>query len=118
MHGKDLVLNSDWYDKHKSYHTHPCFIGALKDIVKDCCGSCPPVPPSISPEDLEAFVSGPLKWVVDNPGRQRIGSFHPITDGDYAEGAYLSEETLELCKLANMNDVSGARVCARVCASS
>ena len=109
MHSKDLVLNADWYEKHKPYHMHPCFLGKVSDVIKDCCGSCPPLPATVPPEEVEHFVSGPLKWIVDNPGRQRIGSFHPITDGDYSEGAYLSETTLEMCCLANANDCGGMR---------
>jgi hypothetical protein len=179
---KDLVMNSEWYDKKKTYHTHPAFCGEMKDVilvgahrpsvcvegcycrdgacdsrhsqrhhrhhthhthttqhthhthhttytkhvrashhtqprapsfiasshcavcvhallmcVQDCCGSCPPIPADVDPATLEQFVSGPLKWVTDNPGQQRIGSFHPITSGDWTDGAYLSEATLRVC---------------------
>lgn len=27
-----------------------------------------------------------------NPGAQKIGSFHPITEGDWSEGALIQEE--------------------------
>ena len=30
---------------------------------------------------------GPITWVTVNPGAQTIGSFHPITEGDWTEGA-------------------------------
>lgn len=33
------------------------------------------------------FVRGPVKWVTINPGAQTIGSFHPITEGDWNIGA-------------------------------
>ncbi len=46
---------------------------------------CPPTPPDL--EEDNPFVSGPLKFLVDDPGRQRIGSFHPITEGDWSAGA-------------------------------
>lgn len=41
-------------------------------------------------ETLEMLVHGEVSWVVDNPGRQQIGSFHPITDEDWKEGASVS----------------------------
>ncbi len=49
-------------------------MGTMAEVVKDCCGSCPPIPPDVDPTTLEPFVSGPLKWVVDNPGRARAAS--------------------------------------------
>ena len=38
--------------------------------------------------------TGRVSWLVDNPGRQQIGSFHPITEGDWSEGAFISEATV------------------------
>ena len=41
-------------------------------------------------------VSGPLKWITDNPGRQILtGSFHPVTDGNWWKDAYKSWEKPE-----------------------
>eukprot|EP00026_Physarum_polycephalum_P000150 Phypoly_transcript_00150.p1 GENE.Phypoly_transcript_00150~~Phypoly_transcript_00150.p1 ORF type:complete len:1663 (-),score=347.22 Phypoly_transcript_00150:165-5153(-) len=35
------------------------------------------------------YVSGPLKWLQDNPGRQLLtGSFHPVTDDEWELLAY------------------------------
>jgi hypothetical protein len=50
------------------YHRHLAFVGTLAEVVADCCCECPPVPVDVDPVTLQAFVSGPLKWVVDNPG--------------------------------------------------
>lgn len=43
MYTKDMILNSKWYDPSKKHHTHPCFFGTVDEVVKDCCGHCPPV---------------------------------------------------------------------------
>lgn len=40
-------------------------------------------------------------WLVDNPGRQEIGSFHPITLDNWTEGAYLHELTPALFTAVN-----------------
>lgn len=106
MMTKDIVLNSDWSASFtaRGYHTHPCFIGTLEEVIQDCCGHCPPVPASVDRESLECFVSGPLSFLVDDPGRQTIGSFHPITTGDWSTGAYLAKDTDELMQAANSNN--------------
>eukprot|EP01119_Soliformovum_irregulare_P017405 TRINITY_DN516_c0_g1_i3.p1 TRINITY_DN516_c0_g1~~TRINITY_DN516_c0_g1_i3.p1 ORF type:complete len:1681 (+),score=670.06 TRINITY_DN516_c0_g1_i3:13-5055(+) len=104
MYTKDMILNSEWYDPNKQYHTHPCFFGTASQIVKDCCGTCPPVPPEKVDPDTP-YVSGTLTWVTVNPGAQgKIGSFHPITEGDWTEGAYLSPKSAELFKVINDDD--------------
>lgn len=107
MMTKDIVLNSDWSEQYnnRGYHTHPCFIGTLEEVEKDCCGACPPIPKDVDPETLECFVRGPLSFIVDDPGRQTIGSFHPITDGDWSDGAYLSKESEKLAIAANSGDL-------------
>jgi len=40
-------------------------------------------------EGGDRYVIGPLKWLSTNPGRQRIGSFHPHEKDDWEDGAYL-----------------------------
>jgi ankyrin repeat protein len=74
-------------------------MGAMDDVMRDCCGACPKEPPKMASlpacerQDANAFVRGKLSWLVDDPGRQEIGSFHPITSGDWSAGAYLSDAT-------------------------
>jgi ankyrin repeat protein len=108
MYTKDMILNSKWYDPKKKYHTHPCFFGTIKEILKDCCGNCPPVPAADQDSD-SSYVSGELTWVTVNPGQQtvvkRIGSFHPITEGDWTEGAYISVTTDDLFSAINANNL-------------
>lgn len=71
---KDVILNSEWYDKKKKIHTHPCFFGTAEEILKDCCGSCPPIPENeIDPDS--PYVYGVITWVTVNPGAQgKVGS--------------------------------------------
>jgi hypothetical protein len=90
MYAKDMILNSRWYDPKKKHHTHPCFFGTVTEILGDCCGCCPPVPPDEQEAHASMYVEGPARWITVNPGQQsaRIGSFHPITEGDWTEGAY------------------------------
>jgi ankyrin repeat protein len=114
MYTKDMILNSKWYDPKKKHHTHPCFFGTISEVVKDCCGHCPPI---TSKEDQEMvstmFVAGPVSWVTVNPGSQnaRIGSFNPITEGDWTEGAYVSPNTETMCVAIAKNDVATVKAC-------
>ena len=101
---KDLLLNAEWNtkkDRTISLHRHPCFIGNAQSIIHDCCGSCPQ---PATDEEREAaleenkiFVSGDLEFMKDDPGRQTIGSFHPLTDDDWTDMAYIGN-TAELCQ--------------------
>eukprot|EP01117_Protostelium_nocturnum_P000642 TRINITY_DN1074_c0_g1_i1.p1 TRINITY_DN1074_c0_g1~~TRINITY_DN1074_c0_g1_i1.p1 ORF type:complete len:1339 (+),score=623.19 TRINITY_DN1074_c0_g1_i1:199-4017(+) len=109
MYSKDMILNSHWYDPNKTHHTHPCFFGTAEEIIQDCCGHCPPIPEEFD-EPNSPFVSGKLAWIVVNPGAQaKIGSFHPITEGDWTEGAYLNEDAQSIISLSNANDVEGLK---------
>jgi ankyrin repeat protein len=103
MFKRDMVYNAEWNPRNNpperpwKLHRHPCFFGNMSDVFEDCCGFCP------EPENEEAravqkdedgrFVRGPIEFMVDDPGRQSVGSFHPITEGDWSEMAYLSLET-------------------------
>ena len=57
----------------------------------------------------DCFVSGPLHFIVDDPGRQTIGSFHPITTGEWSEGAYLGNGFGELMNKAKEGDDEAIR---------
>jgi len=106
MFTKDMVLNSSWimHTHHRKHHHHPCFMGNLPRVLADCCGHCPPLPADYDTDS--PYVYGPLKFIVDDPGRQSIGSFHPITDGEWTEGTYLSEAREQLCIAVVNNDVA------------
>ncbi|PRP85402.1 hypothetical protein PROFUN_06948 [Planoprotostelium fungivorum] len=109
MYTKDMVLNSEWYDPSKKYHTHPTFFGTATEVLRDCCGHCPPVPPGVNMAE-EPYVQGVLTWVTVNPGAQgKIGSFHPITEGDWTEGTYIIDLNIQLLRAVNLNDVNRVR---------
>ena len=87
-------------DRKISLHRHPCFIGDADSVMHDCCGSCP-VPKNdeevdVAAEEGKIYVSGKLTFMKDDPGRQTIGSFNPLTSDDYTEQAYIGN-TAELC---------------------
>jgi hypothetical protein len=86
---KDKIINSNFYDLDKTYHTHPVFVGSIHEVIKDQCGMCPQIPEDKKEEHDDYYVSGELIWKTVKPGEQRIGSFHPITDTEWTDGTYL-----------------------------
>lgn len=94
LYTKDLLLNAEWNkpkDREVHLHRHPAFFGRAEDVFGDCCGYCPK---AITEDELEVlekeeklYVSGPIAFLRDNPGRQSIGSFNPINDQDWTEMA-------------------------------
>lgn len=51
----------------------------------------------IAEEEAKIYVSGDVTFMKDDPGRQAIGSFNPVTDDDWTEMAYVGN-TQELCQ--------------------
>ncbi|KAK4993009.1 hypothetical protein LTR50_000715 [Elasticomyces elasticus] len=101
---KDLLLNAEWNkpkDREINLHRHPAFFGSVKDVIQDCCGHCPmpktPEEKKVAEEESKTYISGDMKFIQDNPGRQAIGSFNPITDDDWTEMAYVGN-TARLCQ--------------------
>lgn len=83
-------MNAQWNqpkDRTVYLHRHPAFFGDAADVIGDCCGCCPK--PStdeelkISEEERKIYISGPVTFMKDDPGRQEIGSFNPITEIDW-----------------------------------
>ena len=104
LYTKDLLLNAEWNkpeDREVNLHRHPAFFGYAEDVIQDCCGSCPePVTPEehdVAEEESKIYVSGKISFIKDDPGRQAIGSFNPITDDDWTEMAYVGN-TARLCQ--------------------
>jgi hypothetical protein len=112
---KDLLLNSEWNtkkDRKISLHRHPCFIGDVSSVILDCCGDCPEPK---TDEELKAYeeeskiyVHGKMEFMKDDPGRQSIGSFNPLTAEDWTDMAYLSN-TQELCEFITSGNVEGVK---------
>ena len=92
---KDLLLNAEWNqkDRETTLYRHPAFFGSVNDVIHDCCGFCPkPVTDenlAIAEEENKIYISGDITFIKDDPGRQTIGSFNPITDDDWTEMAYV-----------------------------
>lgn len=104
LYTKDLLLNAEWNkpkDREVHLHRHPAFFGTMEDVIQDCCGYCPE--PStveeeeVAEEESKVFIKGDLTFLRDNPGRQAIGSFNPLTADDWTEMAYVSN-TAMLCQ--------------------
>jgi hypothetical protein len=104
LYAKDLLLNAEWNqpkEREVHLHRHPCFFGTADEVIEDCCGYCP-VPKTdeeieIAEEESKTNVSGKLKFIMDDPGRQEIGSFNPITDDEWTTMAYVGD-TARLCQ--------------------
>lgn len=101
---KDLLLNAEWNQQkeRKVYlHRHPAYFGRVIDVIQDCCGTCPaPVTTEekeISEKEREIYVTGKVSFRIDDPGRQQIGSFNPLTEDDWTEMAYVGN-TARLCQ--------------------
>jgi ankyrin repeat protein len=99
-----LLLNAEWNrpkDREVNLHRHPAFFGYVEDVIHDCCGYCPkPITPEdkeIAEEESRTYVFGDISFIKDDPGRQAIGSFNPITDDDWTEMAYIGN-TARLCQ--------------------
>ncbi|KAI1288909.1 ankyrin repeat protein [Xylaria venustula] len=101
---KDLLLNAEWNqpkEREVYLHRHPAFFGRVEDVINDCCGTCPKAQTSqeveIAEKESEIYVSGNVSFRIDDPGRQQIGSFNPLTEDDWTEMAYVGN-TARLCQ--------------------
>ncbi|KAI1119584.1 ankyrin repeat protein [Nemania sp. NC0429] len=101
---KDLLLNAEWNqpeEREVYLHRHPAFFGRVEDVLGDCCGTCPkpntPEEIEIAEKESEIYVSGNATFRIDDPGRQQIGSFNPLTEDDWTEMAYVGN-TARLCQ--------------------
>lgn len=111
LYAKDLLLNAEWNrpkERETTLHRHPAFFGNATDVIGDCCGYCPkpttPEDDEIAEVENKIYVSGDLTFIKDDPGRQTIGSFHPLTDDDWTEMAYVGN-TARLCQAIVDGDV-------------
>lgn len=110
MATKDFKLNGSWFAKDRAYRLHPCFFGTMEEVLLDCSPDDPPFPARTEGEDAklrehrDTYVRGKLTFISDDPGRQRIGSFHPLSESGWAEGVYFHESTEELFSATNADD--------------
>ncbi|KAF4455427.1 hypothetical protein F53441_2216 [Fusarium austroafricanum] len=108
---RDLLLNAEWNqpdDREVYLHRHPAFFGRVEDVIEDCCGSCPePVTDQekeIAEKEAEIYIKGKVSFLIDDPGRQQIGSFNPLTEQDWTDMAYVGNVT-RLCQSIVDGDV-------------
>ncbi|KAK7719672.1 hypothetical protein SLS64_001851 [Diaporthe eres] len=101
---RDLLLNAEWNqpkDREVYLHRHPAFFGRFEDVMNDCCGFCPQPETdeekAVHEEESKIYVSGKISFLQDDPGRQQIGSFNPLTEDDWTEMAYIGN-TARLCQ--------------------
>lgn len=117
LYKKDLLLNAEWNkpkDRTVDLHRHPAFFGAVEHVVDDCCGFCPsPITEEeieVYTEESKRYISGKIQFMKDDPGRQAIGSFNPITDSDWTEMAYVGD-TARLCQAIVDKDLEVVKSC-------
>ncbi|OQE46390.1 hypothetical protein PENCOP_c001G08769 [Penicillium coprophilum] len=115
LYTKDLLLNAQWNqpkDRTVYLHRHPAFFGEAEHVIGDCCGFCPkPVTEEeikVAEEEAKIYISGQVNFIKDDPGRQEIGSFNPITETDWTEMAYVGH-TERLCQAIVANDVDSVK---------
>ncbi|GBC03939.1 hypothetical protein RclHR1_05400001, partial [Rhizophagus clarus] len=112
VYTKDMVLNSNWNKNNKDrvLHRHICFFGTMKEIFDDCCGHCPepstPEEVAAQIEDDKIYIRGKMEFIKDDPGRQAIGSFNPLTDDDWTSQAYITNVRVDLCSACARGDVN------------
>lgn len=108
---RDLLLNAEWNqpkEREVYLHRHPAFFGRVEDVIEDCCGYCP-VPQTdeekeVAEKEAEIYISGKVAFLIDDPGRQQIGSFNPLTEQDWTDMAYVGN-TARLCQSIVAGDV-------------
>lgn len=109
-YSRDLLLNAEWNqpkDRKVYLHRHPAFFGRVQDVIEDCCGSCPAASTKdeieTAEKEAEIYISGSISFLIDDPGRQQIGSFNPLTEEDWTDMAYVGN-TARLCQSIVDND--------------
>ncbi|KAF9876431.1 ankyrin repeat protein [Colletotrichum karsti] len=110
---RDLLLNAEWNqpkEREVYLHRHPAFFGRVEDVIEDCCGSCPkPTTPDeveVAEKEAEIYISGKVSFLIDDPGRQQIGSFNPLTQDDWTDMAYVGN-TARLCQSIVDGNIDG-----------
>ncbi|KAJ5313021.1 hypothetical protein N7508_003851 [Penicillium antarcticum] len=115
LYTKDLLLNAQWNqpkDREVYLHRHPAFFGEAEHVIHDCCGFCPQPAneeeKKVAEEESKIYISGDVSFIKDDPGRQEIGSFNPITETDWTEMAYVGR-TERLCQAIVSNDLEAVK---------
>uniref|UniRef100_A0A7S3QAV0 Ankyrin repeat protein n=1 Tax=Chaetoceros debilis TaxID=122233 RepID=A0A7S3QAV0_9STRA len=111
MKKKDKLLNKLQFKENgevtastRPYKIHVCATGTMEEVIANPFPDDPPLPKDVPSDELESMVYGEVSWLVDNPGRQQIGSFHPVTDEDWTHGAFFTIAVESLTKAAVTNN--------------
>jgi len=101
VYTKDMLLNAVFRDPFQDGYRHLCFFGTAAEVIEDCAPNEPKIEGQEEKEEEDkAAVRGPIKWLDVDPGQQTIGSFHPITTGQWGEGVHISNATEHLVSIA------------------
>ena len=83
MRKKDRLINAHEFlpdgrvvRSARPYRVHVCAVGTMAEVVAEPFPDDPPAPPGTPDAAFDGCVRGPVSgaWLVDNPGRQQIGS--------------------------------------------
>eukprot|EP00927_Polykrikos_kofoidii_P043731 TRINITY_DN37814_c0_g1_i1.p1 TRINITY_DN37814_c0_g1~~TRINITY_DN37814_c0_g1_i1.p1 ORF type:complete len:1871 (-),score=397.34 TRINITY_DN37814_c0_g1_i1:75-5687(-) len=121
VYTKDMLLNANPHDAFgNSSPRHLCFFGTATEVLGNCSSqdtkSGRTEQSNVDEHNDEEkttqhasgehFISGPVRWLAVDPGRQSVGSFHPITEGEWAEGVHLSKCAGRLLEIAQDSSLS------------
>lgn len=62
----------------------------------------------LAKKEAEIYISGKVSFLIDDPGRQQIGSFNPLTEQDWTDMAYVGN-TARLCQAIVDGDIEFVR---------
>ncbi|KAF0516118.1 ankyrin repeat protein [Gigaspora margarita] len=108
IYKKDMKLNStkNLQPEHPYLHRHPCFVGNMYQIFRDCCGSCPkaqtPDEIKLQEENSRYYSSGELKF-IDRHFDPMSPNIHKDLD-EWVADAYMTESRENLCIAAAKGD--------------
>ncbi|KAH9477326.1 hypothetical protein JR316_0009531 [Psilocybe cubensis] len=91
----NALMNSPYKQSKYQRRIHRHFIsyGTMQQCINGInCINCPPPvtdeEKNIVQEESTRYIRGRISFIEDNPGRQFVGSFSPITEGDWEVNAY------------------------------
>ncbi|KAF7594363.1 hypothetical protein BBP40_009344 [Aspergillus hancockii] len=113
-------IKNDWEDETpewmegdevSDYHTFvrftsPYFRAILTDPTQR--QFLTPEEKEVAEKESKNYISGDILFIKDDPGRQDIGSFNPITETDWTEMAYVGN-TEQLCQAIADHDLGAVK---------
>ncbi|KAJ3507004.1 hypothetical protein NLJ89_g6545 [Agrocybe chaxingu] len=101
LHIQEDIISSEYNLRNTDRHLHRHVLFVC-DKIQDCfgnfCASCPAPRDDeerkLQQEEEKIYIHGPLRFIRDNPGRQLVGSFYPLTANDWTAEAYDESEPM------------------------